>query len=276
MKNLFTILFISLSLISCSSNEEDAENNDNESLLKKINLDATNQSNSAINPFAISFNFEYDNEKKLIKKNGGYIDISFATGYSKRFINEIYTLLTYTNNKVTVENFTTLVDYTVPKSSIYYSLNSFNQIVQKEVPNIYNNVHSKKMVFIYSKGKISEIKTSFPNMPYDLNDPNDYVITYNEKFYYDAESNLVRTEYFEQHNGVNEGERIVRTFEDYDNSANPFKRLQLLEEYFYRSLSKNNFRKYTETHYYYDEINTQMLKWEFPYDANGQIILSKN
>ncbi|PWB23447.1 hypothetical protein [Flavobacterium sp. HTF] len=276
MKHLFKILFISLLLISCSNNEDNTENNDNEPVLKKINLDVTNQSNSAINPSEISFDFEYDNEKKLIKKNGGYIDISHSTGYSKRFINEVYTLLTYTNNNVTVENFTTLVDFTIPKSSVYYSLNSSNQILQKEVPNVYNNVHSKKLVFKYSKGKLIEILTSFPNMPYDLNDPTDYVITYSEKFYYDANSNLVKTEYFEQHNGINEGERIVRTFEDYDNSPNPFKRLRFLEEYFYRSLSKNNFRKYTETKYYYDDMNTQMLKWEFVYDANGQIILGKN
>lgn len=270
MKHLFTILFIGLSLISCSSNEEDTENNNNERVLDKIGIDITN---SAINP-SVSFSFEYNNEKKLIKKTGGYLELSPTTGYGTRFSNEIYTLLTYTNNKVIVENFSNSVVFTVPRNTIYYSLNSSNQIEQKEVPNVSNTVHSKKQVFKYSQGKLSEIITSFPNMPYDPDDANDYVLTYSEKFYYDANDNLIKTEYLELHNGEDSGRKIVRTFEDYDTSYNPFKRLQLLEEYFYRSISKNNFRKYTETSYYNEDPSIKETVWTFTYDAQGNIVFN--
>lgn len=268
MKYLVTILIAGICLASCS-NEENTENSNNESVLNEINVDVTNQALFTGDQY---FSFEYNNEKKLLKKTGGFIELSPVTGYSTIYSKEIYTLLTYTNNKVIVENFSTSLDFTVPKNTIYYSLNGSSQIEQKEVPNVYNIVHSKKLAFKYSDGKLREIITSFPNMFYD---PNDYVITYAEKFYYDTNNNLINAEYLELHNGKEEGKKIVRTFEDYDTSYNPFKRLQLLEEYFYRSISKNNFRKYKETSYNNGTVVSEYeTSWAFTYDTQGNILLN--
>lgn len=111
-------------------------------------------------------------------------------------------------------------------------------------------------------------------MPFDSTDPNDYILTYLEKFYFDTNGNLTKAEYFEQRNGINNGEKIIRTFENYDNSYNPFKRLKLLDEFFFLSLSKNNYRKYSEIHYQNETvISTTNRNWSYSYDVNGQIII---
>ena len=272
MKYLVAILVVGICLASCSSNDVDPEKTATIPLLKQIKFDASTIGQIPINSSEINFNFEYDNSDRLIKKVGGYADLNPATGYSKIFTNDIYTSLVYTNNKVTVENFTTSDVYTVAKSSIYYTLNSSNLIEEKEIPNSLV-LKYRKLLYKYTNGKLTEVVTTYPNMVYYPEDETDYVLTFSEKFYYDAHDNLTKTEYSELHNGKEEGEKIIRTFEDYDNSYNPFKRLQLLEEYFYRSLSKNNFRKYKETSYLYGSVSTNESTWTFIYDTKGNMVV---
>lgn len=278
MKRIITILLLGTIFFSCSRNDDDITNNGNELVLDKVhvyftvaNLDAIINSNGN----ELFYYFEYDSNQRLIKKIGGFLPISSSTGYES-FADKIYTTLLYNNNKVTVENFSSSPEFTVPKKSNYYTLNNSNQIIEKEIPDTNDNYLFKKQIFNYSNNKLVEIKTIFPNMPYYSADPNDYVLTYSEKFYYDSDSNLSKTECFEQHNGINMGEKVVRIFENYDTSSlNPVKRLYLLDDYFYRSISKNNFRKYTEIKYNNNiETSTSIIAWAFNYDANGNIILN--
>lgn len=271
MKYLFTILIAGICLTSCSNNE-DSENNNTDPLVKQIKFEGS-PIGLPINPSAIDFHFEYDNSKRLTKKVGGYIDISPATGYNKQFTDKVFTTLIYADNKVTVENFYDSDIYTVAKNTAYYTLNSSNLIEEKEVPSTIV-MNFRKEFYKYSNGKLAEIVTTFPNRKYYPDDKTSYILTFSEKFYYDSNDNLFKTERFEQHNGKNEGERIVKTFENYDTSFNPYKRLKLLEEYFYRSLSRNNFRRYTETLYYYDNDNVpnKETSWGFTYDAQGNIV----
>ncbi|TCN57385.1 hypothetical protein D0809_12480 [Flavobacterium circumlabens] len=272
IKHLFTILIAGICLASCSSADEDAPDTNTDPLVKQIKFDGSNNG-FPVNPSEINFLFEYDNTKRLTKKVGGYLALGAATGFDRIFSDKLYTSLVYSSNKVTVENFYDSDIYAVSKGTIYYTLNSANLIAEKEVPNTIA-INTKKQVYKYAEGKLTEVVTSYPNMTYYPEDPTDYVLTFSEKFFYDANNNLTKTEYTELHNGKSEGERIVRTFEDYDTSYNPFKRMQLLEEYFYRSLSRNNFRKYTETLYYYDNVSTNETGWTFVYDAQGNIIVN--
>ena len=269
MRYLVTILVAGICLTSCSNNEENAEKSITTPLIKQMKFEPWFVQFS-VNPAEINFNFEYDNSNRLTKKIGAYSSSSSFSGF---FSNDKYTSLIYTNNKVTVENFTSSDTYNVLKNTVYYTLNSSNLIEEKEIPNKYV-ISNRKLFYKYSNGKLVEVVTTYPNMPYDPNEETDYILTYSEKFYYDANDNLIKTEYFEQHNGKNEGEKIVRTFEDYDASYNPFVRFQLLEEYFYRSLSKNNFRKYTETSDYFSNTYKKVAAWTFAYDAQGNIVIN--
>ncbi|GAT62819.1 hypothetical protein PJIAN_3129 [Paludibacter jiangxiensis] len=266
-------LLLGVILISCSKMEENPDNpTDDAPELIQINVTVLYSNISLYNQSDFKITYEYDTNKRLIKQTGSFIQAPSSTGYRSFFTDNIYTTLTYRNNTVTVEDFSSSTDFTVQKNTRYFTLNSENQINSKEIPSN-NNYGLKKQTFIYVNNKLSEIKTSFPNMPYDSSDPNDYVTTYSEKFYFDTSGNLSKTEYVEQRNGVNKGEKIVRTFANYDNSTNIFKRLQLLDNFFYRSLSKNNFREYREVHFYNDVVNyTNTDTCIFDYDSNGQII----
>lgn len=271
LKILLCSVLISLFLYSCSNrDEEPVVTETNYPLLMKLDSRLLFSSAPIMVP-DYNFYFQYDNQEKLTKKIGGFIPTSGSTGFGGVFSTELYTSLIYLNNKVTVEDFSTASTFTVPKNSKYFTLNSQFQIVEKEIPGS-SLYHYKKQIFIYNNNVLDEIKTTLPNMPYYP--PDDYIVTYSEKFYYDGSNNLIRTEYYELRDGVPEGEKIIRTFGDYDNSYNPFKRFTLLDEYFYRSLSKNNFRTYKEeVTYDYGGTNTSTQSWTFNYDGSGNIIL---
>ncbi|WP_312767552.1 hypothetical protein [Epilithonimonas sp.] len=275
MKNIFTLFFISLILFSCSRDNEDEVIENNEPLITKMSLILYPNSFPYGNS-ELSFNFQYDNNKRLIKKTGGFLSVSGSTGFDGYFTDKIYTTLVYDNNKVTVENFSSSPDFTVPKQSKYFVLDNNKQITQKDVPStMYSSYRDERQFFTYNtSGQLTEIKTTLPNMPYYP--PDDYTETYLEKFYYDSKGNLTKSEYIFQKDGVNTSEKTVRTFEDYDNSYNPWKRLYLLDEFFYRSISKNNFRKYTEVKYdYYGNITSTIVRdWGFNYDSSGNIIIN--
>lgn len=63
-------------------------------------------------------------------------------------------------------------------------------------------------------------------------------------FYFNASANLEKVE---TRNLLDDGfviKMTTETFGDYDTAVNPFQRLFMFDDTFYRSLSKNNFRKY--------------------------------
>lgn len=268
MKQILTVFAIGFLLFSCNNDGEIINNQDNLPLVTKMSYPIFNSEN----PTQLIY-FVYDNSNRLTKKTGGFLQLASGTGYSGFFTNEIYTSLVYDNNKVTVENFSTSTVFKVPKNTINFTLNNAMQIEQKEVPNISTKYGYKKQVYNYSNSKLVEIKTTFPNIPYDPTDPYDYLLTYSEIFSYDSNGNLAKTEFFEQHNGINKEKKIVRIFENYDKGLNPWKRFYLLDEYFYRSISKNNYRKYTEVHYNNEIItSSNEVNWTFLYDSKGNIL----
>ena len=274
VKYILFSIFFSLFAFSCSREEEESVKlEENYPLLMKLDSRILDLSAPIILP-DYNFYFEY-NDQKLTKKIGGYVPTAASTGVGGVFSTKVFTSLVYQDNKVTVEDFSNTSEFTILKNSKYFTLNNSNKIIQKEVPDRTSIYWYKKQSFIYKNEYLDEIKTTLPNMPFDPNDPNDYVVTFSEKFYFDNSGNLVKTEYFEQHNGINTENKIVRIFSDYDSSLNPFKRFTLLDEYFYRSLSKNNFRDYKEYDYHYSNIpNVNTRNWTFNYDAKGNIILN--
>jgi hypothetical protein len=224
-------------------------------------------------PTSLKYAFEYDSNQRLTKKVGGYLALSLSSGYGSYFTNEVHTSLTYKNNNVIIENYSTLPDLSIPKDTRIVTLNALNKIETKEIPDLLQKTRSKKEFYTYNQNKLVKIVTTLPNMPYDATLSWDYILSYVEYFYYDSKDNLIKTEYFEQRNRINKGQKIIRIFEDYDSSENPCKKLQLLDEFFYRSLSNNNFRKYTKIKYSNDILADESTStWEFNYDANGQII----
>ena len=268
MKQISTLVILAFFLFSCSDDNNDGENQDNDPLFTKMSYGFGTK-----NQEDLYIQFEYDSHKRLIKKTGGIFEMDSMTGYSSFYTDQLYTTFVYSKNKVTIENFDTIDGYTAPKNTSYVTLNNEGQIVQKDIPPPPGADYFwyKRKVYSYSGNKLTEIKTSYPDMPHDPNDP--YVRTVLENFYYDSNGNLSKVETHEQINGEDTS-KIVRVFEDYDNSYNYMKRLYLLDEYFYSTISKNNFRKYNEKYYnYLDELQFERsINWTYQYDSNGNII----
>ncbi|MFD0975271.1 hypothetical protein [Salinimicrobium gaetbulicola] len=270
MKKSFLFSLIFIFLTSCSDDDVIPIDNSAE-LVTKIKLDIVDLNSQNDNYYVY---FEYDDNLRLTKKTGGWLTLSASTGYNTFFSNEIFTTLIYSEKEVVVKTFSSSTNFDVPENVRYYTLNSQQQILQKYIPHGTTNSWNKQQQYIYDSNKLINIKTIFPDMSYNPDDSNDYILTYSEQFTYDENQNLVKSEITEEHNGIAIGNKIVRTFEEYDNSINPFKRLNLLDEYFYRSISKNNYRKYTEIHYSNNNVTSVFEKtWNFEYDSQGNIIL---
>ncbi|GAB3829436.1 hypothetical protein GCM10028895_44290 [Pontibacter rugosus] len=65
-----------------------------------------------------------------------------------------------------------------------------------------------------------------------------------KNFFFNAEGNLEKVETRLLLNDEKFLTMIIETFEDYDTAINPFQHLFMFDNTFYRSLSKNNFRKF--------------------------------
>jgi hypothetical protein len=268
MKQIFTFLTLGILLFSCSRDEEEIDKYQNNAyFISKMSRGFRPGDSTELYTY-----FEYDNSKRLVKKTGEFMPLTYSGPL--RFFSENYTSLLYDNNRVTVESFSSTNLFVVPYNSICFTLNNSMQIEKKEIPAITNNHFSKTLLYNYSNNKLVQIKTTLPDMAYGATGPNEY-LSYIENFYYNSNGNLTRTEYFRQEYGINKGEKIVRIFENYDNSINPWKRLYLSDEYFYRSISKNNYRKYTEMYYDNDMLmSTNDISWIFLYDSNGDILVN--
>lgn len=274
IKPLLLFILLSFFAISCDRDEVKEPMVETETLPATIKKGFLYPDLSIINPGAVTFKLIYDSQNRLVKNVGGFLPLSGSTGFNASFSNQVYTSLIYDNNKVTVEDFSSSPDFTILKNSKYFTLNAQNKIEQKEMPSA-GMYWYRKDLYSYKNGLLDEIKTTLPNMPYDPNDPDDYILSYAENFFYDASGNLTKTEYFEQHNGINVKKKTVRQFENYDTSSSPFKPLQLLDEYFYRSLSENNFRTYKEFQFNYGEVvSSKNVEWSFDYDSTGKIIIN--
>jgi hypothetical protein len=208
-----------------------------------------------------------------LKVNG--TTLPATTGFSGFFSKSVNTKIIYENNKATSSDYVDDPNLAIqPNYKVYTLLN--NQIIEKYIPSN-NPIFDKKLSYKYTNSILTEIITSFPNMPYDPKDPSDYVLTASEKFEYDYNGNLIKSIIVSKHNDVINGGRKETTFGNYDNARNPFKKLYLLEEYFYKSLSKNNY-KYLLIRSYDQNNNITSFSessWEFTYDSAGNIILTK-
>lgn len=270
---LLQFLFAAFLLISCDR-EEIGDVVEEDPLVTKLSVRLLHPGAMPVNNAEMSYDFSYDGNQRLTKKVGGFVPVSGSTGYNALYFSKkIQTEIQYNGNNAVVEDVSTSPDFSVPKNTRNYTLNTQNQIIGREIPHA--NVYLfKKEVFVYKNGKLDEIKTTLPNMPYDPTDPYDHIFTYSEKFFYDSAGNLAKTEYVELQDGVPSNYyKRVRFFENYDSSYNPFKRFALLDNYFYRSLSKNNFRVYKEQTTENGSTSTSIQEWSFNYDAGGNIIL---
>ena len=280
-KNLFYLFPIFILLFSCrnSDNESDIKN-EQEFLVKKISLTFITVGHNNEIPSSENnkhYTFEYDSNNRLIKKNGMMFQISSSTGYGYYFfVKEASTVIEYNGKSATLKNISSDPNFTISEYREDFILNNSNQIIEKNIP-YKNSMANKKIKYFYNGKVLIKRETTYPNRSYDPSESWDYIETIIEDFIYDSNNNLQKIVTTSHKTGnvksVNKIKEI--TFGNYDTSKNPFVKLGILNDYFERSLSKNNFRSRSEISYNIDGTPSDKSEnnWTFMYDTKGNLIL---
>lgn len=96
-----------------------------------------------------------------------------------------------------------------------------------------------------------------------------FVIT--KTYTFDAAGNLTKISGVKEYRDAEVATTTEEIFGGYDNKPNPLKGLCLWQDYFYRSLSNNNFTSYT----YISGSTEETKNWTLFYDGNGKVDYSK-
>ena len=212
--------------------------------------------------------FDYDMNNRIIRRNGGVYDSSLdpSTGYRYMFSDKIYDELTYDGNKIIIEKKSTSpnIDPSIFKRT--YIMNDVGKIIQKTIETspltpieiIYYEYNLSGQLFYSSSEGLNYSKES--HYLYNTNSNLKSIITQE----YDEQMTLTR--------------KVSEEFFNFDDSKNSIQNLMIFEEVFNRTLSKNNYSKYTIT---VEEYGTggfsshgEYFQWTFQYDENGNILFN--
>ncbi|MEL7589273.1 MAG: hypothetical protein AAGU19_21345 [Prolixibacteraceae bacterium] len=211
----------------------------------------------------------YDKDSRIVHRIGDLISVNPNSGVSYVLSENIADTLIYKGNSIVItkhivtgENWLT--------SYRRELLIKDGMLVRKVFDDDYYGmdyygVNDFDTVLYYYNGYKQVEKTSALN-PYRQMD---------SKFKYDENGNLsmvVSETYYRDTNDTFYKDTL--RFSDYDNSPNLTKELILFEECFFRSLSVNNFRKYSfkRVNLENDQVSTEERSWAFYYDENNYVI----
>ena len=276
-KNLFYLLPIFILFFSCRNSDNESEiKTEQELIVKKISPLFSPQGHLLL-PSAETkknFEFEYDSKNRLTKRIGLIIS---SAGPFYAFTDKIATIIEYKDLTASIKNIAIIPDYPILDIKEDFKFNNENQIIEKYIPAKYSNRMDKKIKYFYNGKTLIKRETTYPNMPYNPSESWDYIETIVEDYIYDSNNNLQKIITTTHKTGnLNSSIKTKEiTFGDYDTSKNPFVKLGILNDYFERSLSKNNFRSRTEITYNINGIPGDKSEntWTFMYDTKGNLIV---
>ncbi|CAD0223600.1 hypothetical protein KYG33_18370 [Chryseobacterium sp. D764] len=267
MKKLFYIS-LALSLFSCSSSDDTPADTPPPPPVIQTEKAYVNGVDGIGTPNPKEFyEFTYENGN-LTNVKGRFYKIFMQM--EDMFFADKITTLSYSNNKVILSelegaNFQGYQEYRFTMDN--------NKPVKQEHYYV-NNVTGPGSVadtktYTYEQDKLKKIYWKFEG-------PGGY--EYFTTYYY-SNNNLTKSEVIEKISGI-DNKLTTITYSDFDNAANPFKKLYLLNNELYeKSLSANNFRKKVSVTENLNPANgnippkTTTKIWNYKYDANGQVLL---
>ncbi|MFZ4931469.1 hypothetical protein [Chryseobacterium sp. Mn2064] len=277
MKFKSLLLATLLAMASCSDNDELPVDHSEQTITENTSKISWNYPvlSPVFNGLEQNYMFEYDSQGRVTKKNGGVVLSSGASGGLNHFTNLIYTKVTYTGNTAVIDDYSSDPSFNVQLNERKFDFDNLGRIIKSVIPSTYNIQQEKHLTYTYdTSGRLIEILTEFPNLPYDSTDPDDYVLTFLEKFTYNSVGNLEKAVRVERHNSMVFKTTQELQFSNFDGAQNPFKNLGIFTDYFYLSLSKNNFQKQIikEFDYSGQVSSTKELSWTNQYN-NGRLKL---
>lgn len=280
--NMKLKLFFFLALLAITS----CSNNNDDEIIESVvvNKPKPNKISSRFPILAPSISgndpncyFEYDLQGRPTKKIGGVLQMSGGTGFGSYFLKSIYTAVSYNENAASIGTYSSDPDFSVQVKGRSFEFDHQGKIIKSVIlqPQ-YEPIWEKHLSYNYDNtGKLVEILTELPNMPYDPTDPIDYILSYAERFTYDNSGNLQKAVTVERRNSIDAYIIKKIEFSNFDAVQNPFTSLGIFEEYFYFSLSNN-----TPQRMKIQEFNEggqlgsySESTWTNQYDSNGSLKL---
>ncbi|PWK18729.1 hypothetical protein [Xanthomarina spongicola] len=233
--------------------------------------------------------FEYDDSNRISKRNGDILYLGSGSGGGGYLHDSLYTDLVYANNKIHLEKKAIPFNgLTVRENETIIELDAHNRMIKKIRFQENDYPERDTTNYTYSNGKLmSFIKTSNR-----VSTSGDWSVRYFEEstlYYTNKNLDSIVTIYSGKESSVPYtilSKKETKHFSGYDSAQNPFRKLQIFEETFNRSLSENNFTEYRETSNDYDYPNDNYYltptlgptqeeafqTWSFAYDENGEWI----
>lgn len=216
----------------------------------------------------VNYTFEYDSSGRLTKRNGFIVKGNEM--FPDSFSHSGYTGITYTGSTAVMKNY----NAGAPNER-KLEFDNQGRLIKLIIPSTADVTKEKHITYSYNlAGKLTETLTAFPNVIYNPANPNDYILTYVDKFTYDNMGNLDKIVTKEKHNNTEVYTIKEIEFKDFDTAPNPFRKLGIFEEYFYYSLSTNNFGRAKTTNYKLGNyVNEYTGLWQRYYNSDGTIKL---
>lgn len=263
-------LIILLHFVSCSTDENESENNlksYNYLYMDYLNVYYAPSGSTQLNGSSGSVKLQYNSQNKIIKRIGGLSPLPASLGIEAYlFSDEVTEDIVYTNNEIKI---TKNIDLFFQRKMI---LDNKNRIIKKI---IYNKESQINDSIFYTYNNLNQIEETLklrgrPDKFFQSK------IYERAKYYYNPQQNLdsIVTVSFEKLPLITESEiyRTVEKFSNYDNATNPLKKLIIFDETYLRAISKNNYAKYENLHYKNNELIQKNVKdFNYKYDASGNI-----
>lgn len=204
--------------------------------------------------------FEYSGDK-VIKRIGGFIATPASSGFSGLYTEYIHDSVQYLNKNTirifTADNFEEL---NVTPNEREITLED-GRIVRKITATNLETGEGADTIFYYYDSQ-NRIKTTEQHFEW-------FIIT--KTYTFNATGNLTKILGVKKYRDGEIVGTTEETFDGYDNKSNPLKGLCLWQDYFYRSLSNNNFTSYTYT----SGSAWEKRNWTLFYNSNGNVDYSK-
>lgn len=215
---------------------------------------------------------EYKNNR-ISKRIGSVIKI--IPPYSPIFTKQIYYTLIYPNNQISIltkSNSKEISGVTNYKKDVFFENNRIVKTIQ-----YYQYINEKNDVVYYTyKGNLLVKRLGYKGEN----------LAFQSDYYYNAKNNLDSiVSRFSEYNASNEKleidsksiRRIKETFENYDEHINPLKSLIIFDDSFNRSLSSNNYQKYSYLNFNGkgDLLNEWNYTYDLKYDAQSVNFMQK-
>ncbi|WP_420400956.1 hypothetical protein [Flagellimonas sp.] len=204
---------------------------------------------------------EYDAENRIVGRVGGIYDaqVDPAVGFKYSFSEKVVDEISHVDNTIIVERKSLDSEIMVPAFKSTFILDEEDKIIQKIIED--SELNTKDTLdFEYDPlGRIQRLVSR------------DMLLQKEVVFYFNAVSNLdsiVTREY-----DVEEDESTItkEEFGDYDFTENPLGHLNLFEETFTRSLSRNNYTHYFICQWKPSSGSCWERRWTLKNDDSGRV-----